>query len=518
MSKEDPSGTGEEASKTRRLTIGMLARLTTGKLAIVQLVLACVLFVALNYLAGTNHQTWDLTQSKEFTLSNQTRVLLKSDQLQKRDDPVKIIAAIRKGSTHTVRMRAMLEEYERLADGMLEVRFVDPDLETDSALEIEDTYSALVEEVIIIDAVPPLPEVPKEAPADRAKRLEALRQAHIQYISVESMLVFRMEGTERILAHYQDEDQLTAGIRRALEGKPRRFYLLADKSQLASSGEDTPWEFLSRTFATLNISLVPVRISELQQIPADAAGVALIAPRYDLDEREKGLLSAYWNSPSASLLVVLDPTLPEQPPNLRAFLRDHGVTPRGNRLSTGKGNELTFDVLATFTNAPAVGDLGNASTMFEGATATLEIRENAEDLEVRRIEPFPLIRAHDKYDATLMNGTGNTDPPHYLAASVSRGNERSDAIADETSRMIILSNSSFLKPRQRHAEHIDFLRNSTNWLVGREELAGIGPLPVRRYKLGLTAAQMSFANRLNVFILPGLFLLGAIFIWNARRA
>lgn len=511
MSEEESSAATKEESEAPR-------RLSIGSLAIVQLVLICLLFLALNYLAGTNHRTWDLTQSEEFTLSNQTRVLLKSEILQKRAEPVKIIAAMRKGSTHSVRLRAMLEEYERLADGMLEVRFVDPDLETDSALEIEDNYAALVEEVIIIDAVPPIPDPPKEAPADRAKRVEALRQAHIQYLSVESMLVFRTEGTERILAHYQDEDQLTAGIRRALEGKPRRFYLLADKSQIASSEDDAPWEFLSHTFATMNITLVPVRVSELQQIPADAAGVALIAPRYDLDEREKDLLSAYWNGPNASLLIVLDPTLPNQPANLRAFLRHNGITPRANRLSTGTGNDLTFDVLATFTTAPAVGDLGNASTMFEGASATLEVREDAEDLERRRIEPFPLIQAHDKYDATLLNGSGMTNPPHYLAASVSRGNERSDTIGDQTSRMIILSNSSFLKPRHRHAEHIDFLRNTTNWLVGREELAGIGPLPVRRYKLGLTKAQMTFANRLNVFILPGIFFLGAVFIWNARRA
>ena len=84
--------------------------------------------------------------------------------------------------------------------------------------------------------------------------------------------------------------------------------------------------------------------------------------------------------------------------------------------------------------------------------------------------------------------------------------------------MIVVSNSNFLRPRERHKEHIDFIRNTTNWLIGREELIGIGPKPVQHYKLNLLPAQVSFANTLNLFIIPGLFFLVAVVVWNARRA
>ena len=84
--------------------------------------------------------------------------------------------------------------------------------------------------------------------------------------------------------------------------------------------------------------------------------------------------------------------------------------------------------------------------------------------------------------------------------------------------MVVMSNSSFLHPQRIRAEQVDFLRNSANWLIGREDLIGVGPRPVKRYKLNLVASQVTFVNRLNVFLIPGLLLLLGFIIWNLRRA
>ncbi|MFP6877914.1 MAG: Gldg family protein [Roseibacillus sp.] len=514
MAADQKTGKEEQPTSVRRGA--------TGALVAIQLVLALMLFLSANYLSGTHHKAWDLSRNNQFTLSNQTRKLLKSSLLKDRNNPVRLIAVVRKSSTHHVRLLAMLEEYQRLAGGKLTVEFVDPIRDADAALEIADQYeTTFVEDVVIINAIPPLPPAPENGAeaAEHAEKIKALRKSHIQYVPVEDMLVFGIDARrDRRLFGYQDEDQLTSGIRRAIEGKPRRFYFLADKSQVAGAEEDAPWDFLNRTFASLNIELVPIRISGLDKIPEDAAGIALVAPRYDMDERELVVFREYWGRPRAAVLVVLDPTLKQQPPQLRAFLREHGVTPRANRLFTMRGSRQIYDVAATFTNVAAVGDLGNASTLFEGASCSLEIRENAEDLDLRRIEPYPLITALARYSAQPLDGSPPIAGPHYLGASVSRGNERSDATAGQTSRMIVVSNSNFLRPRERHKEHIDFIRNTTNWLIGREELIGIGPKPVQHYKLNLLPAQVSFANTLNLFIIPGLFFLVAVVVWNARRA
>ncbi len=488
----------------------------------VQVFFALILLLSLNYLSGSYHKTWDLSQERSFTLSSQTRQLLASNLFRSREVPVRVIAAVRKNSPHFRRLRAMLEEYERLAGGGITVSFIDYVRETDAALEIADEYdTSFIEDVIIINAVPELSSAPTDEveSGTTPENTAALRRAHIRYVAVEDMLLYGSDLRQnRRVIGYQDEDQITSTIRRALEGTPRKFYFLADKSKVSSADRDAPWDFLSRTFDSLNIQLIPINIAGLAGIPADAAGVALIAPRFDLSPQEEEVLREYWSRPRAALFVVLNPTLRKQPPTLRKFLREHGVTPREARLSTGAGNQQAFTVAATFTNATAVGDLGNASTLFEGPSSTLEIRENAPDLEVAQIAPLALITARANVQAQPLDGSAPLPGPHHLAASVSRGNERNDSTAGTTSRMIVVSNSSFLESRSRYKEHIDFLRNGSNWLIGREDLMGLGPKPIQYYKLLLAPSKVSFANKLNLFFVPGACLLASLFVWNARRA
>ncbi|MEC9054285.1 MAG: Gldg family protein, partial [Verrucomicrobiota bacterium] len=424
--------------------------------------------------------------------------------------------------TYHSRIRAILKEYELLADGGIIIDFVDYIRDSDTALKISDQYGiALTEDILIVDAAPSIPGPPPATDGSEpdSPKIAELRQSHVRFIAVKDMRLYTDDQrTGRRPSGYQEEDQLTSAIRRALEGNPRRFYFLSDKSQIGGSGEDAPWDFLRRTFEKLNINLIPIRVSGLQKIPEDAAGIALVAPRFDLNTREMAVFREYWERPRAAALIILDPNLKQQPSNLRAFLREHGVTPRAVRLSTSRGNQEAFDIPTTFTNAPALGDLRNASTLFEGASSSLELRENAEDLELRQIVPLALIETGNSVQAQPLDGSDPVPGPHYLASSVSRGNERNDNTAGETSRMIVVSNTDFLKPRSRHKEHIDFLRNTSNWLIGREELSGIGPKQVRYYKLLLTPQKVSFVNQLNLIFVPGLFLLVSLLVWNARRA
>lgn len=83
--------------------------------------------------------------------------------------------------------------------------------------------------------------------------------------------------------------------------------------------------------------------------------------------------------------------------------------------------------------------------------------------------------------------------------------------------MIVISNTDFLQPPHHRAENLDFLASSVNWLIGREQLAGIGPRSLDTYKLPLLDAQVSFINRINLFFLPAFLLLIGAFVWSSRR-
>ena len=323
---------------------------------------------------------------------------------------------------------------------------------------------------------------------------------------------------------FQGEDVLTAGTVAAIEGVPRKVYFLADKSRIDAQQERSPWKTLVGTLALQNILLEPITLSDKDEIPADAAGVAVVAPKYDFSEEEMAVMERYWQRPRSAFLFLL--SAGDTPPRIRGFLRANGVTPRRDHVITVKGGQTVSSVNAAFTaGIEFTRDLAGQSTRIEGQTSSLEI-DMRDDLSSKAVLPLPLIQADPEYWGETKYAVGRNafdekedkTGPLFLAAGVTRGTENDDRFAADSSRMMVMANTDFLDPDRLHEEQIDFLSSSMNWMVGREALAGIGPRSLSTYKLPLLNAQVSFINRVNLFFLPALILLVAGFVWSSRRA
>ncbi|HZV34046.1 MAG TPA: hypothetical protein VFB72_05670, partial [Verrucomicrobiae bacterium] len=64
----------------------------------------------------------------------------------------------------------------------------------------------------------------------------------------------------------------------------------------------------------------------------------------------------------------------------------------------------------------------------------------------------------------------------------------------------------------------DFARFAANWLLDQNELLqGIGPHPVKEYKLNMTTAQMSNVRWLLLGAMPGSILVFGGLVWFRRR-
>ena len=140
MAKKSQEGPEPEGKVVAQSTNARQA--STGRTVLLHLICSAVLFLAINYLAANHRKTWDLSENDDFTLSAQTRNLLLSKMLASRDQPVRVIAAIRNLDrlTYHSRIRAILREYELLADGGLIIDFVDYIRDSDAALKISDQY------------------------------------------------------------------------------------------------------------------------------------------------------------------------------------------------------------------------------------------------------------------------------------------------------------------------------------------------------------------------------------------
>jgi hypothetical protein len=303
------------------------------------------------------------------------------------------------------------------------------------------------------------------------------------------------------------------------------MYYLADRSRLDAEGEDSAMKSFQDVLLFQNVELKGISISGLAEIPKDAEGLALVAPKYDFSDAELAVLEQYWNRSRAAILVLLKPG--DTPPKLRTFLRKYGVTPRRDRVISSVDQRADTSVRAVFTyGIDFTKDFAGQATVFEGASSSLEVREGAEDLSTRQVNAIGLIQAAEGFWGETKFGEKDpafdekedTKAPLYLAASITRGAISNDQFAADTSRMIVISNTDFLDPKLKRAENIDFLASSVNWLMDRQSLAGIGPRSLATYKLPILDVQVSFINRVNLFFMPTFLLLIGVFVWSSRRA
>lgn len=501
-------------------------RLGLGFRSILQIVFAFLSLIFVYYLALNYHTRYDLTADSEFSLSEATRNLLSSSGIQERDEPVKIIAAVRQTSPHYPRLRPVVEEYERLSNGKVVVEYLDPIRDENRALEIQNNYGNLLadklfeDDIFIIDAR-------TGADANSVEPTVAVA-SHLRYLPVSEMLISRSDlNNQRRVVGYQDEDLLSSMIQSAIEGQPRVMYLVEDKSDLEVSATGSPLQVISEAFLKQNILLRSLKISQVEEIPEDAEGLVIVAPEYDFEPNEIEVLEAYWKRPSSAIVAYLTPA--SRPINLKAFFRQNGITPRDDRIIRTRNGRTESQVLATFTAGAGLGvngSLERKSVAFEGRVGSLEVREGAEDLAAKRIQAYTLIEAAPGFwgETSYRNPKPEYDDnadysgPLAIGAAVIRGNANADNTADNISKMVVLSTADFLDPQRLGNEQLDFIKNSTHWLLGREELIGIGPRAIRMRKLNLIKDQVDDLNRIAIFFIPtALFLIG-MFVWNTRRA
>ena len=513
MSEDSSEPTGKPARALNRWGLGTLS--------VLQIVLLTVILITLNYLSSHYYTTRDLSRDAAYTLSPATRHYLADKAVKDRSKPIKWIMAYRRSAQFYERVRVIAQEYARHSDGKIELEIVDPMRSSDRVQELSAAYGiTLLKDIIIMDARTDDSPVTKEDKSG-TKTLNP----NVKIVVADDMEIYTTKDGQRRPSGFQGEDILTQRLVESIEGKPRKMYFLSDKSRIDAEGEKSPWKSLENTLRFQNIELAGINLSGLKEIPADAEGVALVAPKYDLTDEELAVLDSYWNKPRSAMLVLLKPG--DTPPKLRTFLRGYGVTPRRDRIIALDDKLVTTTARGSFAyGVDFLKDLSLQATVFEGASSSLEVREQAEELMNRQINPIGLIETAPGFWGETKFDEGNkefdekedTKGPLYLAACVTRGAASDDRFAANTSRMVVVANTDFLDPDRQRAENMDFLASCVNWMVSRESLAGIGPRSLGTYKLPILDAQVSFINRVNLFFLPAFLVLIGALVWTSRRA
>jgi ABC-type uncharacterized transport system involved in gliding motility auxiliary subunit len=232
--------------------------------AFVSVVLIAALLVALNYLVAAHHLRWDLTATREHSLSPQTIKVLRS-----LPGPIEVVAFPQ--SSGAGRYRQQLATYQYYSKNF-QFRIVDPD----------------------------------RNPAEAQK---------FKVTSYGQIILTR--GKASYTVDSDTEEQLTNGLLHVLETAKKVVYVLQGEGEVplddfTRNGMGTAKQALtSKGFDVKALLLV-----QTARVPEDAAIVIVPSPTRDLLPQARDALERYYQN-GGKLLVMVDP---QTPPEVRAWL------------------------------------------------------------------------------------------------------------------------------------------------------------------------------------------------------
>jgi len=454
--------------------------LSNTTVAILLVLVAAVLFTL---LSERHRILWDLTSTGEHTLSPKTVQVLKA-----LPDPVTIKAFVREGFPEAEAARRLLDAYR---------------------------YQAPTIQYELID--------PERNPS-------AARQYDVKNINT-----FILQGADRSqTVKLADEQYITNGLVRLMDGKTQKLYWITGHGERVF--DQAKPDSLSRLRETLqeeNMEFVPWNLMQ-GDLPGDASMVVLAAPQKALLPEEVDSLRGYLHK-GGRLLVFLEPFTGSE---MNEFLQDHGIRLADDiivdKFSRAMGGDYLLPMVANYGSHAITEDFQLTSLFYVARSVEVDQGER------KGVASTPLAYTSanswaETDRASLDAGEAQFDEkdrkgPICLAtiaeleaAAPAPGSENGQETVVEpiggNGKLVVFGDVDFASNRFfQLAGNGDFIQNTINYLVGREDLITIQKEPRPVQPLMLSRTQGSIVFWLTVVLMPlGVLILGIV-SWFRRRS
>ena len=481
-----------------------------GTLAASGVVLGLAILVAANYILARQNKRWDLTAAQQYSLSDQTVRVLES-----LESPIRVLVFAQE--VDFPRYRDRLGEYEYTSDLV--------------SLELID-----------VDKNPVL-----------------ARQYEVQAYGT---VVFDYNGRIERVTSDQEQD-LTNGLIKAVEGEERKAYFLQGHGERSPAGaERDGYSGLADALRLDNLSVETVILSQAGEVPADAAVLVAAGPATDLLPAEADMLGDYLDG-GGKLLVLLDP--PDGPEaenraNLIGLIAEWGIEVGQDIVvdvsGVGQllGTDATVPVAATYPQHP-ITDRFALLTAFPLARSVKPVEGGAGGrVATSFAETSPRSWAESNLDLSsgevaMEEDQGDVPGPISIAAAVSavveveadaEGGSPADAEAgDDTgdghdhgaeaaaeddsdapveARLAVFGDSDFAANGSLGIQgNRDLVLNAINWLAEQENLISIRPREPEDRRITVTADQQFRIFAASIFLIPGVIVGAGVYTWWRRR-
>jgi hypothetical protein len=491
-------------------------RVRTALNVAIQISLAILIVLMLNYLSFNRFARWDLSRNSKYALTGLTRKFLGS--LKKE---VKIYVLFSSTATKSPGadlyedVENLLKEYAYAGKRHIRIETIDPFRDITRARELQEQFHfGSSDNIIILDC------------EGRQKTIRAVDLA-----DYDSSGMFGDTQAPEIKA-FKGEQVLTSGLIELVEDKAPKIGVILGHGELplTEGGELNRFRELLKQE---HFQLQGVNLSAQAKIPSDLAAIILAGPTYDLSGQEVAILRQFWNH-DGRLFILLNGRA--KTPTLDGFLNDLGLRPDADLIVTSvktgiQEEAITLDVYAqVLGSARFLKSLNQVVAYFPGGSRSI----NADESKLKQLgiqASKMLTPAVPNYwgekDDFLRNNTDpafhrETDlsPPLFLGWALEKGSIEDQRVqVRSSSRLVLIGNADFVRDESltRAAPDVDFLSLCLNWLSDREQLLAIAPKAPHAYMLDLTPGQM---DRILFLIVIGIPLLVAVLgtgVWAIRR-
>jgi ABC-type uncharacterized transport system involved in gliding motility auxiliary subunit len=460
-----------------------------GTLAATSVLVVLGILVAVNYIGNRQNKRWDLTENKQFSLSDQSR-----NVVAKLDAPVEIMGfmppADQPVSVNT--FRDLLQEYAGLSN-QIKLELIDVDRNPSVAAQNE--------------------------------------------VRSYGEIVIRHKGrTERVTS--TQEQDVTNALIKAVSGEARTVYFTQGHGEKdPASSEVTGFQAAAESLKRENYTVEKLVLAQQGAVPDNANIVVVAGPRVDFLPGEVEALEKYLAAGGKLFLGLDSPAPDESPlPNLAGLAKKWGIDVGNNLVldQTGMGQlfggAAETPVAANYPSHPITSQL-DVMTAFRVARSVTPVSGGTEgrtaqsivETSARSWAESDLKSLYERKQPSPDEKAGDQTGPISIAAAVAApvGDEKPEgegAAPKPETRVVVFGDSDFASNMLFTAGgNRDLFMNTVGWLSQQENLISIRPKEPSDRRLNMTAAQQSNVTWFSLIIVPLAIFGSGVYSWWRRR-
>ncbi len=427
------------------------------------------ILVLVNFLGNRHHKRFDLTASKEFSLSPQTIQILAG-----LEEPVEITAFFTTSYYYRQEADDLITEYRYHTD-KLSYQVIDPELQPGVARQ----YG----------------------------------------ITRDGTMLFQ-QADRRQEVYYPDEKSITSAILKVTQAETKTIYFITGHKEHDPQGTDQgSYSAVRQALLDENYQVSMLNLATITDtVPLDAAALIVAAPQVSFSDKEAETLRAYLDG-GGKVMFLTDPTLPNVLGNdyLAKWgfgLRDDLVVDPVNAFF---GDYLT-PLAAQYPYSAITKDLGGLTSFFPVARSIEPMAELPDGVATSRL----IETSKDSWGETdLQNRQLSNDKSADAQGPLVLG--ISAEMTDSGGRLVVFGDSDFaadevLNTVSGALGNKDLFLNAANWLTEEEILISISSKPTDvRQITPLTGIQQRLILYSSIGILPLVVIIAGVWVWWSRR-